>query len=203
MDRLVASFADYPFLLALAAAAFAELSSIMLRRTSSILGARVWYSANALSGVSALGLVWSLVWAANQGRMLLPRDQSGLQVLGSLAMMAGAVLIFAAVRVLGSRTLFPARTANLETRPPYRFVRRPIGVGLALLGLGAALVSGSPPLWHWLGVWFILWQPLFELEEWELKARLPRAQAYFAQTPRYIPWKRMIRSREPWKSRRR
>lgn len=201
MVRLETLFTDYPFLLALVAAALAELSSILLRRASTAIGRWAWYAANVLAGIATLGLLWSMIWAANQGRRLLPSAQSGVRVLGAFALLAGALMMFVAGRVLGRRALFPRRASRLETRPPYRFLRRPIGAGFAVMGLGAALVSENTSMWIWLGVWFLLWQPLFELEEWELRARLPRAQAYFAQTPRYIPWKYLFSRSKPSKRR--
>jgi protein-S-isoprenylcysteine O-methyltransferase Ste14 len=189
MDRLLYWLADAPFLLALFAAALAEMSSSALRRASSALGRWAWTAANGMAGLSGLGLIWSWIWAVSQARMSLPARRSGWWIVGSLAMMAGAVLILLAVRALGRRTLFPKRSSRLETKPPYRYLRRPMGLGLTLVGLGAAIASGGEALWIWLVDWFLLWQPLFELEEWELKARLPSAQAYLAKTPRYIPWR--------------
>jgi hypothetical protein len=187
MDRLLLWLTDAPFLLALITAALAETSSTLLRRASSVLGRWAWSAANGMAGLSALGLIWSYVWAVNQARMSLPARRTGWWILGALAMMAGAVLVLLAVRALGRRTLFPRRCAGLEIRPPYRYLRRPTGLGVALLGLGAAITSGADALWTWLIAWFLLWQPLFELEEWELRARLPQARTYFARTARYVP----------------
>jgi hypothetical protein len=188
MDRLMLGLTDAPFLLALIASALAEMSSTVLRRASSALGRWAWNTANVMAGLSVLGLVWSFVWAVSQARMVLSPRQSSLWIVGALAIMAGAVLILLAVRVLGRRALFPTPSARLETRPPYRYLRRPIGLGVTLAGVGAGMMSGRDALWTWLIAWFLLWQPLFELEEWELKTRLARAREYFARTPRYIPW---------------
>ncbi len=59
-------------------------------------------------------------------------------------------------------------------------------IGFAALAAGLALTTVRSEGWIWLVTWFVLSQPLLELEEWELRARNPEAASYFEQTPRYF-----------------
>ncbi len=65
-----------------------------------------------------------------------------------------------------------------------------MGAAALLLGVGAALALNASTLWVWTGAWLLLSLPLHELEEWELRARLTGAAAYFERTPRYLPRRR-------------
>ena len=59
-------------------------------------------------------------------------------------------------------------------------------VGFVALAAGLALTTVRTEGWIWLVTWFVLSQPLLELEEWELRARNPEAASYFDLTPRYF-----------------
>ena len=59
-------------------------------------------------------------------------------------------------------------------------------MGWAMLAAGLALTTVRVDGWIWFGVWFLLSQPLLELEEWELRSRLSDAATYLDQTPRYL-----------------
>jgi len=62
-----------------------------------------------------------------------------------------------------------------------------MGASALLLGVGAALALNAGALRVWTVSWFLLSLLVFELEEWELRARLANAAGYLARTPRYIP----------------
>jgi hypothetical protein len=55
-----------------------------------------------------------------------------------------------------------------------------------MLAAGLALTTVRVEGWIWFGVWFLLSQPLLELEEWELRSRLLDAATYLDRTPRYF-----------------
>ena len=59
-------------------------------------------------------------------------------------------------------------------------------LGWAMLAVGLALITAQVEGWIWFGVWFLLSQPLLELEDWALRKRLSDAATYLDQTPRYI-----------------
>jgi hypothetical protein len=59
-------------------------------------------------------------------------------------------------------------------------------LGWAMLAAGLALTTVRVEGWIWFGVWFLLSQPLLELEDWELRSRLSDATAYLDRTPRYF-----------------
>jgi hypothetical protein len=59
-------------------------------------------------------------------------------------------------------------------------------MGWAMLAAGLALTAVRVDGWIWFGVWFLLSQPLLELEEWELRSRLSDAATYLDRTPRYF-----------------
>jgi protein-S-isoprenylcysteine O-methyltransferase Ste14 len=88
---------------------------------------------------------------------------------------------------LGLRALLPQFGDRLETRPPYRHLRRPMALGAILAGLGATLIVETPAAWLCYLTWLVLASLLQELEEWELRGRVPAARAYQERTPRYLP----------------
>jgi protein-S-isoprenylcysteine O-methyltransferase Ste14 len=71
-----------------------------------------------------------------------------LAAFGSLLSMSGAALVLRSRAVLGPAwSLVPKadRDAGLVTTGPYRLVRHPIYLGLAMVAMGAALAFGSWP----------------------------------------------------------
>jgi protein-S-isoprenylcysteine O-methyltransferase Ste14 len=71
-----------------------------------------------------------------------------LALSGSLLAVAGAVLVFRSRAALGPAWSFVPmadRGTGLVTTGPYRLVRHPIYLGLALLAMGEALAFGSWP----------------------------------------------------------
>ncbi|NIS82753.1 MAG: hypothetical protein GTO14_21720 [Anaerolineales bacterium] len=184
--------ADYPFVLAIFAAVIAETSAILLRRIAPFFGQWCWWLSRSLTVIVYLSLSWSFYWAIRQGTDPYAIRRPILVVVGWLGLLLGVGLIVWSVVVLGRRTFIAQSDDKLETRPPYRFLRRPMGLGLIILGLGVVLILDAKSTWTWLLVWLIVSQPLQELEEWELRHRIPGAKDYLRKTPRYIPqfWKR-------------
>jgi protein-S-isoprenylcysteine O-methyltransferase Ste14 len=106
---------------------------------------------------------------------------------GFAAIMLGVGLMLWSAFTLGRQTFFGRASDEIVGRGPYHALRRPMGVGMYLVGVGAALISGKDAVWVWLGVYFVLSLLLFELEEWELRQRIPEAADYLGETPRFIP----------------
>lgn len=184
---MINAIVEYPFLLALAAALFAEGSAILLRRVAPGFGRWMWALAALLSVLSLVGVVWSFAWAI-QERPEMSDSVGWLRAtLGSIVLLTGLVLTVWALTVIRRRAFYAWPNDRLETRPPYHYIRRPIGLGMTLISGGTALIIDAPSVWVWFVVWWILTQFLFELEEWEIKIRIPSAQVYFERTPRYLP----------------
>lgn len=174
-----------PYVLPLLAASLASLSATLLRRAASILGGWLWGLAGAVSVGAAGATVWAFLWAWGLAAPSSPSLAAG--IVGWLVAIAGLALTFWGVATLGRRTFVAGPRTRLESRPPYRYLRRPQALGWTLIGLGASLVLGTSPAWACLIVWLILDLAVVELEEWELRQRLPAAGEYFARTGRYCP----------------
>jgi protein-S-isoprenylcysteine O-methyltransferase Ste14 len=98
------------------------------------------------------------------------------------------ILVIMAVAALGRRAILPLPSDRLETRRIYGIIRRPMGLGWMIAGLGATLQAGGTAAWVCYAIWSVLVNVFFELEEWELRTRIPAARQYLKQTPRYLPW---------------
>jgi protein-S-isoprenylcysteine O-methyltransferase Ste14 len=182
---------DYPFFLPLLAAALAQVSAVFLRRASIALGSVPWNLSLILSACSIGASVWSMVWSWTLGDTAGGSAYVLLTILGWLLALGGALLTVEAVRVRG---LSPPRAwpqAKIETRPPYRWIKRPLEIGLILIALGATLIVHRIAGWVCFGSWLVGYLLLLELAERELRARLPEAGDYLKRTPRYLP--RLIR----------
>jgi hypothetical protein len=184
---------EYPFLLALAAALLAEGSAILLRRVAAVFGRWLWALAALLSVLSLAGIVWSFAWAVQERHLIDASVGWPRGALGGVALLTGLGLAGWSLTVIGRRALYAWPNDRLETRPPYRYIRRPIGLGMTLIAIGAALIVDARPIRVWFVVWWISAQLLFELEEWEIRIRIPAARVYFQRTPRYLPKIRLIR----------
>ena len=176
----------YPFVIALLAAALAELSAILIRRVAPTVGKWLWGLAGLLSVLSAAGLVWSFFWAATYSSPSSPPPVFA-QVIGLLLAVSGVALLAWAVISLARQTLYAGPMTRLITKGPYSYLRRPMGAAIGLIALGLALLNNDQANWIWLLVWVVISLALFELEEWELKMRLPGAAEYLSRTPRYLP----------------
>ncbi len=178
----------YPFLLALLAALLIELSAILIRRAAQTLGGWLWILAGILSSIGAVTLIWSFIWAnGSDGQSAIPTVVFN-NVLGPVLCLIGIVGILRPLLQLGRQAWFPWTPTRLITRETYRLRRRPMTVGMALLAVGVPLTMNQLQGWIWFAVWFVLVQPLLELEEWEMRGRFPEAAAYFESTPRYFRW---------------
>jgi protein-S-isoprenylcysteine O-methyltransferase Ste14 len=181
----------YPFLLSLLAAALAQASAVSLRRASIALGSAPWNLSLILSTCSIGASVWSMVWSWSLGDSAPDSAHSLLTILGWLVALGGALLTAEAVRVRGLSPLRAWPQARIESRPPYRWIKRPLEVGLILIALGATLIVHKIAGWVCFGSWLVGYLLLLELAERELQARLPEAGDYLKRTPRYLP--RLIR----------
>jgi hypothetical protein len=177
---------SYPFLLPLISAMVIELSAILVRRAAQTLGGWSWYLAGALSCLGVGALTWSLIWANNPDTNALPRGGAINFVIGPLLILSGVVWVVRAFLALGRQALLPWPPTRVVYLPPYRTRRRPMVLGWAMLAAGLALTTVCVEGWIWFGVWFLLSQPLLELEDWELRSRLSDATAYLDRTPRYF-----------------
>ena len=184
---MVEYISSYPFVLALLAAALAEFSAILVRRTAPMGGKWLWGLAGILSALSAACLVWSFIWAVSLQTVQKSSSPAGFQVIGMLIVLPGGALLVWSVIALARQTIYAWPEARLITESPYNFLRRPMGVGIGLIALGFALLTNNQASWVWLLVWAIISPLLFELEEWELKMRLLGAENYLNRTPRYLP----------------
>lgn len=184
---MIEFISSYPFVLALLAAALAEFSAILVRRMAPTVGRWLWGLAGILSVLSAAGLVWAFVWAAVAQTPQRPPLSVVFQAIGMLVVVPGGALLAWSVISLARQTFYAWPGARLVTGSPYNYLRRPMGVGIGLIALGLALLTNSQAMWVWLLAWAIISPLLFELEEWELKMRLPGAEDYFCRTPRYLP----------------
>jgi protein-S-isoprenylcysteine O-methyltransferase Ste14 len=186
---MVETLTTYPFILAIAAATLAEISAILIRRVAEILGMWLYWVAGVLSTVAAGCLVWSYLWARSLSEAAQPAHTL-LAVLGAGLILFGGLLLGWSSLALGIQALIVLPRASLVRHGPYRHLRRPMGAAALLLGVGAALALNAGTLWVWTVSWFLLSLPVFELEEWELRARLAGAEAYLERTPRFIPRRR-------------
>jgi protein-S-isoprenylcysteine O-methyltransferase Ste14 len=102
--------------------------------------------APVVANVSAFGLFLTLLLTFSgsfEACMALP-----LALSGCLLALAGAALVLRSRSELGPAWSLVPRAeqgTGLMTTGPYRFVRHPIYLGLALLAMGQALASGSWP----------------------------------------------------------
>ena len=184
---MIEFISSYPFVLALLAAALAEFSAILVRRTAPIIGKWLWGLAGVLSVLSAAGFVWSFIWAVSVQTPQNPPPPVVFQAIGMLIAVLGGVLLVWSMISLARQTIYAWPGAQLITKSPYDYLRRPMGVGIGLIALGLAFLTNSQAIWVWLLAWTIISPLLFELEEWELKMRLPDAADFLTRTPRYLP----------------
>lgn len=176
-----------PFLIPLIMAFIGQSSAYLMRLTAPNFGDWLHRLADALSLLSSLALLWSLAWSLMTQAVRLDVVSPLATLLGFAAILAGAGLTLWSAFTLGGRTFIGRPSDEIVDRGPYKSLRRPMGVGMYLVGLGAALISGKDAVWVWLGVFFVLSLLLFELEEWEMRQRIPEASSYLSQTPRFIP----------------
>lgn len=186
---MVEILTTYPFTLAIVAASLAEISATLIRRVAETFGRWLYWVAGVLSTVAAGCLVWSYLWALSLAEAVQPAHTL-LAVLGAGLILYGCLLLGWAALALGIQALLAVPRARLVMHGPYRHLRRPMGAAATLMGLGAALASNAGALWVWTVSWFLLSLLVFELEEWELKARLAGAETYLERTPRYLPRRR-------------
>ena len=210
MSLALTVLADFPFILALAAALAAGFTAVMLRRAAPAVGTWAFQLGGLMWLVSMAALGWSFIWALNlrlspgspgvvtsfgtygligqediDRQIRLPQAVVGLSIAA-----CGAALGGWALRARSRLGLLAATFPSLVEQAPYRFIRRP-GVGAwILVGLGVTVLADSLPV----GVWFLCWLPavliLAELGEGELRRRYPSLIDYFRRTPRFVPRKR-------------
>lgn len=187
MDIPAQLLLSYPFLLPLAAAFIVGNSGVLLRRASEVLGRFLWFISWAFTFLSVLGYLWAFYWAWSSVELLDSGSRAVWSVLSWILLLLGLLLVFIGLATLGRRAILPLPTDRLETRRIYSIIRRPMGLGWMIAMLGATLQSEGLPPWICYFGWLLLVNISFELEEWELKARIPAAREYLQNTPRYFP----------------
>lgn len=186
---------QFPFLLPLFAAALLEMSATLLRRAAVVLG-RLWsYLSAALSAAAMASLLVSGAWA-----VAFPTEEAAypwvrVSWAGWLLIVLGLMLLAWSARTLGVRALLGLPDARLAVHGPYRLLRRPMWWGFALSAAGAAFISSGRQPWIWFVAWLAISLPLAEVEEWELRSRLPDAEVYLRHIPRLLPRRRVRRQR--------
>ena len=175
------------FLIPLFMAFIGQTSVYLMRLTAPNFGRWLYRLADGLALLSGAALIWSLVWALMSQAVRLDVISPLITLLGFAAIMLGTGLTLWGAFTLGGQSFFGRPSNEVVERGPYSAFRRPMGSGMYLIGIGAALVSGKDSVWIWLGVFFVLSLFLFELEEWELRQRIPEAVDYLAKTPRFFP----------------
>jgi hypothetical protein len=184
----------YPFALTLAAGALAGASGLLLRRAASFFGTWLLGLYFLLEAAAAVAFGWSFYWSWS---LVKPSQNAGFPVLAALGwafILGGVVLGVQSLSVRGMGALRSWTLARLESRAPYRHIRRPIAVSVFLGLLGVTLILDTVPAYACLIVAAILIHGLLELADWELRPRLPESGEYLRRTPRYIP--RIRRPRE-------
>jgi hypothetical protein len=185
---------DYPFLLALIGGFIVGASAVLLRRASAVLGRIFWYLSWLFSLLSTLSYLWAFYWAWISIDSAEHSINMLLVALGWILLGIGLAIVILGLVALGRRAYLPFPSDRLETRRIYAYIRRPMGLGWMIVGLGATLQVGGVAPWVCYAVWLVLAHISFELEEWELRARIPAAGEYLRQTPRYLPWRRLVPS---------
>jgi protein-S-isoprenylcysteine O-methyltransferase Ste14 len=175
------------FLIPLFMAFVGQASAYLMRLTAPNFGRWLYPLADILALLSGLALLWSLVWSLMAQAVRLDVVSPLATLLGFAAVVIGAGLTLWSAFTLGGRTFLGGDEDEIVERGPYHSIRRPMGVGMYLIGVGVALVSGKDSTWIWLAVFFILSMLLFELEEHELRQRIPEASDYLDRTPRFFP----------------
>jgi hypothetical protein len=177
---------NYPFLLALFGALVIELSAIFVRRAAQTFGGWVWILAGLLSTLGVLTFIWSFLWAITSETLVYPRGTFINIMISPFLILSGIIVLARSLLILGHQAFLPWPQTRLVVEAPYQSRRRPMILGMALLALGVCLMIMQSQGWIWFAVWFMLAQPLAELEEWELSSRFPEAAAYLERTPRYF-----------------
>lgn len=185
---MIEALSNYPFLLALLSAMVIELSAILVRRAAQVLGGWLWIVAGGLSMIGSATLVWSFIWANTPATSAIESGSVFSLLVGSVLSLGGVVLLLRPLLILGRQAFLPWPTSQLIKEAPYDAMRRPMVLGMTVLAIGLPLATSQGAGWIWLGMWFVLAQPLLELEEWELRTRIPEAAAYLDRTPRYFSW---------------
>lgn len=175
------------FLIPLIMAFIGQASAFLMRLTAPTFGQWLYRLADILAVLSGLALLWSLAWSLMAQAVRLDVVTPLATLLGFAAVVLGVGLTLWSAFTLGGKTFLGGSEDEIVERGPYRSLRRPMGMGVYLMGVGAALVSGKDSVWVWLAVFFVVSLLLFELEEWELRQRIPDASDYLARTPRFIP----------------
>jgi protein-S-isoprenylcysteine O-methyltransferase Ste14 len=168
---VAARFANFMFLILVAATALTRLSPILKARgieprVSALLGAFLC-----------------------AGLTLLPKTELGpvLSITSTLLIITGAVSSFIVLRWLGKSFSILAEARRLVTSGPYKVVRHPLYLceGIALVGVALQVISP-------LSVAMTLIIALIQFrrmvnEEMVLNSAFPEYRAYAARTPRVIP----------------
>lgn len=165
---------------------------IAIRRAT---GDRPWAFASAkgvqrIAGRSfALSVAALLVAAA-----LAPANGTNLAVLAAIVSLAGAVIVIVAQVQMGRAWRVGVREGDAPlfvSHGLFRYSRNPIFVGMMLVGLAAAIVSGT--WWSWIAFALFVASCVVQvrIEERHLEASFGDAYSAFrCQVPRWLGWTR-------------
>ena len=201
---------EFPFLIAVAAGALAYACGLLLRRGLALAGGvrpPAW-PADGLRGLGVLSWLAAFLWAwslsprvgrfgvittmgtfspaALASKQLSAADLM-LTIVCWLLVIAGAVLAAWSLTARIRNGLFGKSPDRLAERPPYRRLRRPMTLGAGLALLGATLLTGTIPAWACLLAVVPVALVLQEIDERELRARLPWLAEQHRRIPRFLP----------------
>jgi protein-S-isoprenylcysteine O-methyltransferase Ste14 len=169
------------FLFNLLSAFTAELSKRFGDRTGShlsillrdVLGIPVWAAGFSLAALAPVPNLFE--------------NDPGWKVAGWILIIAGGLIIFAALITIRMRSLAPSTGDGLARDGLYARVRHPIHSGTVLEFLGLFLVRPSATLGLAcaLGVIWVMIQTI--CEERDLLQRMPEYRAYMDRVPRFFP----------------
>ena len=180
-------FNDYPFVLPLLGGFIVGAGAYSLRWASLILCEKIWPVSWLLAGLATGSFLWSFSWAWGLEQSPQSPSRLFLVVLGWVGLVGGVSLVLWGLSALGMRAILPRPKDRIETQSPYSSLRRPMALGFSLALVGATAIVGTRPAWVCFLGWLVLSQILLELEEWELRSRIPAAKGYQDRTPRYLP----------------
>jgi protein-S-isoprenylcysteine O-methyltransferase Ste14 len=109
---------------------------------------------------------------------------------GWLIVALGAALVVWAIRARARSSLFGWSWEKASMHAPYARIRRPLALGWLSVGLGSTMVVGTAQAWVCYLAEGVAALILMELDDWDLRSRLPAFTRYCRRTPRFFPRRR-------------
>jgi protein-S-isoprenylcysteine O-methyltransferase Ste14 len=177
---------------------FAAIVSILIatllrgRSIKRTTGDRAWAFSSARGVQRLAGLAFAATVVALAVAGALADRQAGLAISLPAAALSvlGAIIVIVAQIQMGRAWRVGVREGDAPVfvrHGLFRFSRNPIFVGMILIGLGAALVSGTWWAWVALGCFIVACSVQVSIEEAHLEARFGEAYLVFRRAvPRWI-----------------